>query len=196
MAPRDDQVLLTKIAKGDQAALEQLYAAYRLRLWTYLWHELDGSPHWIEEVLQDVFLAVWRSASSYRGEAQVATWLFEIARRLAMNARRERNRRAEGHLLNLSDTLDEKQSHTVYQNRSYEDQVLERITLVHALQQLSPKHQEVLDLVFYHGFSYDEVAHILAVPSGTVKSRINYARRMLLQKLNEAKAAEEVDCDR
>ena len=71
-----------------------------------------------------------------------------------------------------------------------ENAVIDRITLANALRQLSDKHRDVLELVFYYGFAPDEVANILAVAPGTVKSRISYARRALLQLLNETSVRE------
>jgi RNA polymerase sigma-70 factor (ECF subfamily) len=73
---------------------------------------------------------------------------------------------------------------------SLENAVIDRITLANALRQLSDKHRDVLELVFYYGFAPNEVATILAVAPGTVKSRISYARRALLRLLNEMSVRE------
>ncbi len=86
----DDESLIGRIARGDEEALRQLYASYRVRLWQYLWPQLSGDAQRVEEVLQDVFLAVWRQARSFRGEARASTWLFRIARNRASNAMRDR----------------------------------------------------------------------------------------------------------
>src|SRR5215813_5698571 len=91
----DERELLRLVATGDQHALRCLYAAYRPRLWSYLFARLDGDAGWTEELTQDVFLAVWRSAATFRGEARPATWLFRIAHNLAANARRARQRRPQ-----------------------------------------------------------------------------------------------------
>jgi RNA polymerase sigma-70 factor (ECF subfamily) len=78
---------LARIARGDEEALRQLYDAFRPRLRNYLWRQLDGDATAVEEALQGVFVAVWRTAASYRGEARVATWLFQIARYRALRLR-------------------------------------------------------------------------------------------------------------
>jgi RNA polymerase sigma-70 factor, ECF subfamily len=88
--PPDDSTLIKRIASGQQDALSQLYSIYRPRLRRYLWHQLDANPAAVEDALQEVFLAVWRAAPSYRGEAQVATWLFQIAHYQVLHARRYR----------------------------------------------------------------------------------------------------------
>jgi RNA polymerase sigma-70 factor (ECF subfamily) len=68
---------------------------------------------------------------------------------------------------------------------SPEDAIVNRMALAEALRALSPKHREVLDLAFFQGFGPEEIAHILDVPAGTVKSRISYARRALQAQLAE-----------
>jgi RNA polymerase sigma-70 factor, ECF subfamily len=175
--PPDERALLAQIAGGDQHALRCLYAAYRTRLWNYLWRQLDRDPGWTEEVVQDVFLAVWRSAGSFRDEARVATWLFRIAHNLAANARREHSRRLSGQ--SLQGDGDESDEDVTGAADSHEDVVLDRLALAEALDRLSPKHRGGLDLAFFQGFSADEIAGILGIPTGTVKSRISYARRAL-----------------
>jgi RNA polymerase sigma-70 factor (ECF subfamily) len=177
--PADDRTLLARIAGGDEQALKSLYASYRPRLWSYLWRLLDQSPERTEEALQDVLLAVWRHARGYRGEAQVATWLFRIAHNCAINARRA-HLRHETHRAPLND--DDGGGETLAElamDDSHEERVLDQMLLAEALGQLSPKHREVLELTFAQGFTAEEIAHILEVPIGTVKSRLTYARRAL-----------------
>ncbi len=179
----DDRALLARMALGEQAALQQLYARYRPRLWRYLAQQLARDNGLVEEVLQGVFVAVWRQAASFRGEARVATWLFHIARHRALNARRDASRRIEDST--YSDAADECDASRGFGHRSsHEDEVLERMTLADALTRLAPKHREVLQLVFYHGFSLAEVGQILDIPVGTVKSRLSYARRALAGQLS------------
>src|SRR5215470_3423874 len=90
--PTEDRTLLAGVATGDEQALERLYAAYRPRLWRYVWHQLDGDAELVDDVLQDVFLAIWRTAHAYRGEASIATWIFRIAHHQAVSALRSRAR--------------------------------------------------------------------------------------------------------
>lgn len=99
----EDFTLIRRIALGDQAALSQLYDAYAARLSGFLWHQL-ATPQEVEEVLQDVFLAVWRSAAGFRAEAPVASWLFRIARQMAANRRRTAGRHARSaHMVPLDE---------------------------------------------------------------------------------------------
>src|SRR5215831_13895925 len=111
----DDEVLLGQIAEGDQEALRELYTRYRPRVRRYLWYQLHGDHGRVEEALQDIFLAVWRSAGKYRGEARVATWLFQIAHYHVLHARREAARR-------ISEQREPDQN---WQSASHEDAVLD-----------------------------------------------------------------------
>lgn len=185
----NEQLLLAQVAAGDEEALRRLYLDYRPRLRRYLWHQLDGDATSVEEALQDVFLAVWRTASGYRAEARVSTWLYQIAHNVALSARRRLARRPDSLWLNTS--TNESDDNDVLRwtdiaNDTLDDRVLNRLSLDDALDSLSPKHREVLSLVFQHGFSLDEAARILDVPTGTVKSRISYARKALLHQLTGA----------
>lgn len=176
MTTPDPTLLLRRVAGGDEEALRQLYVECHPRLWRYLWHQLDGDAHAVEEALQDTFLAVWRSAGAYRGEAKVTTWIFQIAYYVALRTREAAARRGRGSIESEPDPSDEA---AVPLAASPEDVVLGRLALDEALHQLSTKHRSVLHLIFQQGFTLEEVAHILDVPLGTVKSRVSYARRAL-----------------
>lgn len=188
-----DRNLLDRIGAGDHAALAQLYHAYRPKLWRYLWPRLDGDAGLTEEVLQDVFVSVWRTAPSFRGEAQVSTWLYRIAHHAAANTLRSRSRRIEGQRPERLDLLAlSAEVPAELESPSSEETILARMTLEDALAALSPKHREALELLFVHGFTYDEIAAITGAPTGTVKSRISYARRALQSRLTSDQLLQEI----
>lgn len=176
MTMPDPTLLLRQIADGDEEALRQLYVEYRPRLRRYLWHQLDGDGHAVEEALQDTFLAVWRSAGGYRGEAKFATWLFQIAHYVALRTRKAAAQRwgSESEIESAPP-----EGAAVPVAASPEDAVLDQLAFDEALSRLTTKHRAVLQLVFQQGFTAEEVAQILGVPVGTVKSRVSYARRAL-----------------
>jgi RNA polymerase sigma-70 factor, ECF subfamily len=185
-ATRDDLDLLRHVAHGDQDALDVLYARHRLRLWRYLWQHLSGDASWVEEVMQDVWLAVWRSAHTFRAEAKVTTWLFHIAHHCIQKAWRDRHFHPEReHSMQASETLG-----ALPAVASPEEAVMARISLATAFARLSLKHSEVLELLFFHGFTVEEAATILEVPIGTVKSRLSYAKRALHDALAVTQALE------
>ncbi len=173
----EDEVCLARIAHGDQAELGELYARYRPRLYRYLWQQLHGDAALVEEVVQDTFLAVWRAAATYRGEARVVAWLFRIAQRSAGRSQRSAAQRANVNMLSLAD-LGEGEEHAA--PVGHEERTLTRLALHDALARLSEKHRAVVLLVFVQGFTSEEAAEILGVPLGTVKSRLHAARAALV----------------
>jgi RNA polymerase sigma-70 factor (ECF subfamily) len=117
---------------------------------------------------------VWRQAARFECRSSVSTWLLSIARHKALSARRRR-----------ADTeLDENIEATVADPSDGPEAMLQEKDreelLRQALLRLSPEHRQVIDLVYYHEKSVDEVAHILDIPPATVKTRMFYARKNLV----------------
>jgi RNA polymerase sigma-70 factor, ECF subfamily len=189
--PTDDPALLARITGGDEEALRQLYAAYRLRLWRYIWQQVGGEADLVEDVLQDVFLAIWHGAGAFRHQASVSTWIFRIAHNIGANAGRSRSHRLLG--APLVETPPPVTSASVGTYESPEEQVVERLALTEAIVRLPLKHRQVLELIFYQGFTCEEAGHILEVPTGTIKSRLSYARKTLAGYLSADNAQSTAD---
>jgi RNA polymerase sigma-70 factor (ECF subfamily) len=175
---QDDATHLYRLAQGDPRALEALYQRHAAAIFGYLL-ALNHERTTAEELLQDTFLAAWRAAGSFRGGASVRTWLFAIARRQA----RDRRRRHQPVLVDDGEYL------TVADPTPGPEQTaLDRVDLhdlVTGIKALGPLHREVLALVFVHELSYAEAAQVLEVPIGTVRSRLNAARRLLQLRRDE-----------
>lgn len=173
-----ERAWLARIAGGEQEALVALYQRYQRPLFVFLLRLLRDE-RLAEEVLQDVLVAIWQDAASFAGRSRVSTWVFGIAHHQAAQATRRRA---------LPQVPPEE-----YTELEDADQDAERVTFALALQEdleaalerLSPIHREALELVLAHGFSYEEAAMITAVPVGTVKSRVNQARRLMQRALLE-----------
>lgn len=168
----EDVETLRRIAAGDRQALATLYACRGEAILRYLL-QLTPDYHLAEEILQDTLVAVWRGAGTFGGRSSVLTWLLGIARRQAHNSLRQRN-------LPLADPA--VLSEMPATDPDPQDALLARVKhdeLVGALARLEPYHREVLLLLFVEGLSYAEVAEVLGVPIGTVKSRASHARRAL-----------------
>jgi RNA polymerase sigma-70 factor (ECF subfamily) len=176
----DDLRLIARIAIREESALAALYMRYRPRLRLYLWPRLGGDEGLIEEILQDTFLAVWENGARFRGDAKVATWLFQIAHFRATVARRYSARRPNPAPLLAAERGD------TGAGDLYAESVVARLAIHSALAKLSEKHREILDLFFYQGFTAEEIATILGIPAGTVRSRLSYARKALRQELDAA----------
>jgi RNA polymerase sigma-70 factor, ECF subfamily len=193
----DDHLLITRIVRRDATALEQLYARYRPRLWRYLLQQLDGDSGAVDDLLQEIFLAVWRASGDFRGDAQVNTWIFRIAHHQLAHRQRSAARRPEGRLAVIAPTDDDHDIRSddtrgEFAQASHEEAVVNRVILIAAFRRLAPKHREALELVYQQGFTFEEVAQILDIPLGTVKSRISNARRALQHELACAAAVEEL----
>lgn len=168
----DDARALRRVARGDRQALTDLYVRYRLPLFRYLL-QLTPDHGLAEELLQDTLVAVWKSAKSFEGRSTARTWIFGIARRQAHNTLRQRG-------LPLADAAELETMPA--SDPEPEDAALagaERAELAAALRELAPIHREVLVLTFMQDLSYQETAQVLGVPVGTVKSRLNHAKRAL-----------------
>lgn len=172
-APADiDVALLNAVSDGDEAALEQLWHRHAAAVHGYLRSICDAVL--AEEVLLDTFTAVWKGAGSFSERSTARTWLFGIARRRARDRRRS-----------LRTELDEPiPDQFADQAPSTEEQALARRELAEiaeAIKRLRPIHREVLALAFSQGLTHTEIAQVLDVPLGTVKSRMDSARRALME---------------
>lgn len=169
----DDQVdgaLVKAIGRGDHHALETLYWRHGAAILSYIIGQV-GDHALAEEVLQDVMLAVWRSAANFRGESKVTTWLIAIARRRAISARQQRPA-AETQLGDHVAARDPGPLETLERRSEWD-------MLRAALRDLPADQRETLELIFYHGLSGPEAAEVLGVAPGTVKSRLHRAKTTL-----------------
>ncbi len=167
-----DLALLSRLAQQDRTALAAFYARFQRPVFGYLYRFL-GSRELAEDVLQEVMLVAWQKAESFRGEGRVQGWVFGIAHRLATLALR----RESGNLLELDAGIALPDGAPMLEDDAIRKSTVEE--LVAALASLTPLHREVLELAFYQDFSCKEIASIVGIPEGTVKSRLSYARRSL-----------------
>ena len=169
-----DEMLIGRIAGGDQLAMRTLFARHRVALYRWLLR-LVRDEALAEDLLSDVFLDVWRQAASFRGRASVSTWLLAIARHKAASARRRRNDAEldEATVSTVPDPADDAEVTLQKKNRAE--------ALRQSLHRLSPDHREVIDLAYYHGKSVKEIAEIVSISEATVKTRMFYARRKLAE---------------
>ncbi len=168
-----ENLLLARVAKRDREALAEIYARFRRPLFRYLFHLL-GQKELAEDVLQEVMVIVWQKAHTFQRTAQAARWIFGIAHHQAFKALR---RDAGATFLELEAALD-----LPDEAPGPEADLLRKTTheeLAKALACLSPEHREVLELAFFQDFAHKEIAAIVGIPLGTVKSRLSYARRAL-----------------
>jgi RNA polymerase sigma-70 factor (ECF subfamily) len=172
LSRESDSELLSAIAAGDRRALEVLYLGYQPRVARFLLRFTECREN-IEEIINDTFMVVWRSADDFRWESQVSSWIFGIAHRTALKSMRRQKYRSAAR------SLDESPVQTV-------DPVLEaeiRDWVRTGLNCLPDEQRLALELACHMGYSLMEIADITDAPIGTVKARMFLARQKLRQQL-------------
>src|SRR5215813_4496787 len=177
-----DVALVRSIAAGDKHAMQILFARHNVRVFRFVLRLLEDKSA-AEDLVSEVFLDVWRQAGRFQGRSQVTTWLLAIARNKALSARRRRSIEELGE--DVATAIEDPQDtpEVTIQNQQTSQ------ILLNCLRKLAPPHREVIDLVYYHEKSIDEVAEITGVPQNTVKTRMFYARK----RIAELMAAQGID---
>jgi RNA polymerase sigma-70 factor (ECF subfamily) len=168
-----ENLLLARVAKKDREALSEVYARFQRPLFRYLFHLL-GQKELAEDILQEVIVIVWQKAHTFQRTSQAASWIFGIAHHQAFKALRRDTSTAfvslEAAMGIPDETLDPEAD--MLRQTTHEE-------VAQALACLSHEHREVLELAFFQDFACKEIAAIVGIPLGTVKSRLSYARRAL-----------------
>jgi RNA polymerase sigma-70 factor (ECF subfamily) len=176
----DDAPLIAATLAGDTAAFGQLVGLYQDRLYNSLLRVL-GSAEDARDVVQDAFVQAFLKLDSFRGSSAFYTWLYRIAFNLAMSrARRERK------MVSLDRVKDGCGHEPVDGQPTAEADLLrnEQVAMVHAaLAELTPEYRQILVLREIEGCRYEEIAEILELPVGTVRSRLFRARMQLKDQL-------------
>lgn len=163
-----DRALLAATAAGDVSAFERLYRRHYRKLHDFV-ARLLGGIEGAEEVASDAMRVLWRSADRFEGRAKVSTWLFGICYRLTLQAQRRSAKR-------WRDVSFEEDMHAPASAGDDVEAAFQRAEVARALIQLSPEHRAVMELTYYHGLTYGEIAEVVDCPVGTVKTRMMHAR--------------------
>ena len=170
-APVDEVALVGRVASADGVAFEALYRCYYPRLRRFL-EQVTRRPQLVEEILNDTMLVVWCKAHTYNRHSKVSTWIFAIAFRKALKA-----------LKHIDDAVDFDPEEVASPVESGPEGELLRqelhVLLSHAMSALSAEHRAVIELTYYEGCAYREIAEIMGCPVDTVKTRMFHARRRL-----------------
>jgi RNA polymerase sigma-70 factor (ECF subfamily) len=156
--------------------MQVLFARHHVRVFRFVLRLVRDEAA-AEDLISEVFLDVWRQAGRFEGRSQVSTWLLAIARFKALSALRrkpeqELDEEAAEAIEDTSDTPDVK-----LQKKETGEVIRECLT------SLTAEHREIIDLVYYHEKSVEEVAEIVGIPEATVKTRMFYARKKLAELL-------------
>jgi RNA polymerase sigma-70 factor (ECF subfamily) len=179
MQATSDEALIGRIASGDRLAMQVLFARHHVRIYRFVLRLVRDQSK-AEDLISEVFLDVWRQADRFEGRSTVSTWLLAIARFKALSALRRKPEEAldEDAALAIEDLADDPEVTLEKKDRS--------AIIRKCLMGLSAEHREIIDLVYYHEKSVEEVAKIVGIPENTVKTRMFYARKKLAEMLKAA----------
>lgn len=185
-----DKLLVDRFKKGDQAAFDEMVLRYWDRIFVMV-KQLLGNSEDAEEVTQDAFVRAHRGLENFRGDSAFSTWLYQIATNLARNKYWYWWRRKRDKSISFDQPLSEEGDLTLADVFPAEAQTPKEETVTRefvdrigeCMQMLNTKHREVLVLRNVQNLSYEEIAAILNISVGTVKSRIARARNGLREKM-------------
>ena len=186
MNERQEQVWIDAARNGDPLAFEQLIHLYEKRVFA-LTRRMCKNPADAEEAAQEAFLAAWQGLKFFRGESSFSTWLYRLASNACVDLLRKegRHQAAAGPSLNDEETVLELPDEAPTPHALAEEAELRR-QIEEGLAALPEEYRTVLVLREIHQQSYDEIAEILSLDLGTVKSRISRGRKRLRKFLLES----------
>ena len=182
----EEQALVQQARQGDEGAFAALVEQNQGRIY-HLALRMTGNPDDAAELCQEAFLNAWKGLGKFQGESSFSTWLYRLTSNACVDLlRREgRHRGAAGPSLNDEESdLHLPDDAPGPQEQAERRELREQIET--ALQALTPEHRQVLVLREMHQLSYDEIAQVLKLDVGTVKSRINRGRKRLRKILLES----------
>jgi RNA polymerase sigma-70 factor (ECF subfamily) len=177
VADQSDSELIKLVARGHNDAFSILFERHKKRVYRFALR-ITGSSATAEDIVNEVFLDVWRQAVRFEGRCQVATWLLVITRNKAVSKKRRRVEAPcdEELASTLEDPADDPEVSADISSRN--------AVLRQCLRELSPAQREVIDLIYYDDRSVAEAAGIVKALDETVKTRIFYGRKRLSELLS------------
>ena len=176
-----DELLIRRAQRGDADAFEQLLLEHQKNVYN-LCYRMAGNPDDALDLSQETFLRAWRCLDQYQFASAFSTWLYRLCSNICIDFLRRR-RRQQTVPLTFEDADGEEQTYAVPDAQPLpEEQVelkLTHETLAAAMAQLLPEHRAVLQLRVVNEMSYEQIADVLDIQIGTVKSRLSRARNQL-----------------
>jgi RNA polymerase sigma-70 factor (ECF subfamily) len=153
-----------------EKGFEILYDKYFHRIWKYVYAKLENRED-TEDVVQEIFIKVWKGLPGFRGESSYYTWIFKIA----MNTVNSFFRKKKIKFIPLELVDERRYSYSPPSYAPEKRKVLEKVKI------LPSELKEVIELYYISGFKIREISEILDIPEGTVKTRLKRARRLLME---------------
>ena len=190
MADEIEKAIIARCKAGDRSAFDALFKNYEKRVYN-LAYRLSGSYDEANDIAVDAFLRVFQAIRLFRGDSHFSTWLFRIVTNVYLDRRKRTKNRQH---LSLEEYIELEENSV---SRQIEDpsptpevvtQGIERTDILQSAISQLPDYQRTM-IVLYHteGLAYEEIAEVMQLPIGTVKSRLNRARLVLREKLQPVK---------
>jgi RNA polymerase sigma-70 factor (ECF subfamily) len=168
-----EQELVAALKARDNLAFAFLYDNYAGALYSIIRQIITDNSELASDVLQEVFINIWRKIESYdQSKGRLFTWMLNIARNAAIDTLRSKSYQNSQKNQELPDNVYKGASNQTTQ------QNIDNIGLKKVLEKLKPEHRVLVELAYFKGFTHEEIAEMMTVPLGTVKTRI---RNALLQ---------------
>ena len=180
-------MIVRKVLQGDVNAFEKLVTEYEKGVYAIA-QRMTGNPEDAADMTQETFIKAYNSLQSFRGDSKFSVWLYRIASNVCLDFLRSRNRKPTVSLSVEDDEGEETQLDVADESHSPElllERSLTRDAVRRGLQALPPDYRQILLLREIQGLSYEEIADVLRIEVGTVKSRIFRARKRLCAFLTE-----------
>jgi RNA polymerase sigma-70 factor (ECF subfamily) len=168
------RALLDLVAAGNQSAYEELYRLLSRRVYAFVRRMIENAES-ADEIMVDTMYEVWRTAGRYRGDSRVTTWILGIARNKVLMAMRSKPNAWHEDIDDFADIIDSE----VPDGFALLAQKQTRELIQRCIERLSEKHRECIHLTHFEDMSMPEIAAVLEIPEGTVKSRLSHARTQL-----------------
>ena len=177
-----EEQLIRRAQQGDNSAFEQLLLTHQKKVYN-LCLRMSANPDDALDLSQEAFIKAWRSIGQYQFEASFSTWLFRLTSNVCIDFLRRKKRRQETSLTESYDDSDEGEEFSLPDTAPLpEEQAITnetKLELAQAMERLGPEHREILQLRVVENLPYEQIAEILDIRVGTVKSRLARARLSL-----------------
>lgn len=176
MAPKriySQEELIELIRKRDQNAFTYLYDNYSKALFGVVYAVVPNQED-AEDILQVLFVKIWKSIDTYDAtKGRLYTWMLNMARNLAIDHTRGKQYKAKTKIQNVSDSVNE------LRNKAVDDHSSDFLGLNTILNELKSEHKEIIDLIYFKGFTHEQASKELNMPLGTVKTKVRQAINIL-----------------
>jgi len=184
---QDEQVLVDRISSGDSTAFQEFVERYKKKIY-YVAYDITGDHNDAEDVSQEVFIKVFRSLKTFRRNAKISSWLYQVSVNASIDLLRKKSSKPEKSMddierADIQENLPGSGTRAQNPERSAEDFLIQK-HISEALQKVSPKERSVFVMRHYNELKIREIAEILNVSPGTVKALFYRATRKLRKELS------------